>query len=95
MTTASGLEIGERGATLERWPRVTPDVELAMACRLARESVLRACHEAIFDLLSGLGGAESPAQVRVKLLASELIREGIYLSWPPFEPAWEAQHDCA
>ena len=38
MTTASGLEIGERGATLERRPQVTPDAEQTMASRLARES---------------------------------------------------------
>jgi len=95
MTTASGLEIGERGATLERRPPITPDAEQTMASRLARESILRACHEAIFDLLRGLGRAESPAEVRVRLLASELIREGIYLSCPPFEPAWQAHNDCA
>jgi hypothetical protein len=50
-----------------------------MACRLAREHMLLASSRAVFELLSKLGAAGSPADVRVRLRAAALVREGVRL----------------
>ena len=50
-----------------------------MACRLAREHLLLASSHAVFELLSNLGAAGSPADVRVRLRAAALVREGVRL----------------
>jgi len=50
-----------------------------MAWRLAREHLLLAGSRAVFELLSNLGAAGSPADVRVRLRAAALVREGVRL----------------
>jgi hypothetical protein len=53
--------------------------ELEMASRLAREQLLLASSRAVFELLSKLGAAGSPADIRVRLRAAALVREGVRL----------------
>jgi hypothetical protein len=53
--------------------------ESGTACRLAREHLLLASSRAVFDLLSKLDAAESPADVRVRLQAAALVRESVRL----------------
>lgn len=61
------------------WAETGPKEELEMACRLAREHLLRASSRAVFELLSELGTAGSPADVRVRLRAVALVREVVRL----------------
>lgn len=53
--------------------------ELEMAWRLAREHLLLASSRAVFELLSNLGAGGSPTDVRVRLRAAALVREGVRL----------------
>ena len=48
--------------------------ERVMASRMALDNLEKACDRALFDLLCGLGRAEQPADVRVGLLAAEVLR---------------------
>jgi hypothetical protein len=48
-----------------------------MACSLARDCLIGACEQALFELLSGMGKARSSEEIRVGLAAAGMIREEI------------------
>jgi hypothetical protein len=55
------------------------DGESERAYTLAREHVLRARSQALFELLANINGTASPSDVRVGLQAAALVRESVQL----------------
>jgi hypothetical protein len=74
--TAGGGGFVARGSPTTR-AQIIQGRERAMARRVARNSLMDACNQALFHLLSGLGRADSPEKVRIGLLASEMLREEV------------------
>jgi hypothetical protein len=74
--TAGGSGLAAIGHLTTR-AQIIQGKERAMARSVARNCLMDACNQALFELLSGLGSADSPEKVRISLLASEMLRQEV------------------
>ena len=68
-------QVGESDVPLTLWPTVLKKSDDAQAEYLAHSYLVAACEQALFDLLCTAGEGRSPEDVRIGLMASDLIRE--------------------
>ncbi|MGD0115194.1 MAG: hypothetical protein ABSC13_04230 [Dehalococcoidia bacterium] len=68
-------QIEESDIHLAFRPTVLKQCDDAQAEHLAHSYLVAACEQALFDLLCSAGDGKSPEDVRIGLMASDLVRE--------------------
>ncbi len=68
-------QVDESDIPLAFRPTVLKQCDDAQAEHLAHSYLVAACEQALFDLLCTAGEGESPEDVRIGLMASDLVRE--------------------
>ena len=68
-------QIEESDIPLAFRPMVLKQCDDAQAEHLAHSYLVAACEQALFDLLCSAGEGKSPEDVRIGLMASDLVRE--------------------